>query len=286
MAFQSMQTAYLDRRSFARAPRTTQRDGDELRVLREALARETASRLRAERQLRETEAVLSHAARLTAMGTLTASLAHEINQPLAAIAANAGACRRWLEGDADIAEAKDAAQRISACVEHAAQVTGRIRAMLKKTPPARAALDIEDVIEDALALLRCDLDHRGIALEVRFAGALPPVHGDKVQLQQVLLNLVLNAAEACTESGHILVRTQHSGEDVEIAVADNGRGLPMGDVARLFEPFVTAKSNGTGLGLAICRSIVAAHGGTLTAQNNPEGGAIFRVRLPTMRQEP
>jgi signal transduction histidine kinase len=243
-----------------------------------------AARTAAEAALRQTQADLERVARATTMGELTASIAHEINQPLAAVVTNANACLRWLDRDPpELDEARETARRIVRDGKRGSEVLARIRAMLKKGEPVREPLDVSEVIQEILILARPGLE--GVALTTRFDPRLPSVIGDRVQLQQVLLNLILNACEAMKtvpdrpRTLH-LETSRNAAGDVEVAVRDSGTGLPPELLERVFSTFFTTKTEGLGMGLAICRSIVEQHGGRLWAEANPDFGATFRFSLP------
>ncbi len=243
-----------------------------------------AARTAAETALRDTQADLERVARATTMGELTASIAHEINQPLAAVVTNANACLRWLDREPpELDEAREAARRIIRDGKRGSEVLARIRAMLKKGEPVREPLAVCEVIQEILMLAGPGLD--GVELETHLDKVLPPIHGDRVQLQQVLLNLVLNAAEAMKSVGdrrkilHIAAGRNAAG-DIEVSVCDSGTGLPPDLLERVFATFFTTKAEGLGMGLSICRSIIEHHGGRLWAESNPDFGATFRFSLP------
>lgn len=239
----------------------------------------------AERQLEQQRGELAHISRAVVLGELSGSLAHELNQPLAAILSNAQAAQRFLAKDPpDLAEVREILSDIVTEDRRAGEVIRRLRALLKGGEPRREPLAVGDVIEEVLALARSDLIARGVAVHRDFAVGLPPLFGDRVQLQQVLLNLILNGCDAMAETppgGRALtVATARDGAMVRASVADRGCGLPDGDAERIFQPFFTTKSHGLGMGLAICRSIVAAHGGRIWAEPDPDRGAVFHVALP------
>jgi two-component system, LuxR family, sensor kinase FixL len=227
---------------------------------------------------------IAHLSRVATLGELSGSLAHEINQPLMGILSNAQAALRFLaRDDADLDEVREILVDIVEDDKRAGEVIRRLRALLKKGEMQHRPLDIGSVIDDVLRLTRNDLMNRDVAVSTELTPDLPLVLGDRIQLQQVLLNLVLNACEAMdavpgTPRVHIrTLRTEGAG--VEISVSDRGGGIPPGDLERIFEPFVTTKELGIGLGLSICRTIIIAHGGRLWAENIGEG-ATFRFTLP------
>ena len=241
-------------------------------------------RRRAEEALRETQAELTRVARLTTMGELTASIAHEINQPLGAVVNNASACLRWLTAQ-NLEEARRSLAMVIADGHRAAEIIARIRALAQKAPPRKDSLDLNDTIRDVIALARNELQAHRVFLQAQLAGDLPLVHGDRIQLQQVLLNLMINALEAMSSAGdgesELVVRSaRDAANGVLVAVSDSGPGLDAKGLDRLFEAFYTTKTQGLGLGLAISRRIIEAHGGRLWASANTPRGAVFQFTLP------
>ena len=234
-------------------------------------------------RLRQLEADLARVNRVTTMGELTASLAHELNQPIAAAINDANACLRWLARDpADLAEAREAATSVVADGTRAAEIIDRVRSLYQKGSPIQhAPFDMNQVVREMLVLLRDEADRRSIAMRTDLA-ALPRVAGDRVQLQQVCMNLMLNGIEAMKDTtGELVVRSQLSNDDaVLISVHDTGVGLPAGDADQLFKAFFTTKPQGIGMGLAISRSIIESHGGRLWASPNTPRGAAFHFTLP------
>ena len=249
-----------------------------------ALSEDITERKQTEETLRRTQAELAHVARVASLGEMTASIAHEVNQPLAAVVANGHACLRWLSAaPPNLPKAVEAAERIVKDGKDAGEVVRRVRALFKRTAIERVRLDLDEVIGEVLRLLDSYPARKHVSLDVVLAPDLPPVFGDRVQLQQLLLNLMLNALEALEPvSGRVKqlsVRTMPSeGQRAAIQISDNGIGLD--DSVAAFEPFVTTKPEGMGLGLAISRSIVAAHEGTLSAERNVGFGTTFTVTLP------
>ena len=246
------------------------------------------ARLGAEEALKKTEADLARVARVTTMGELTASIAHEINQPLAALVTNANACLRWLAAETpNLDEARATAQRIVRDGKRASEVIARIRALLGKGQPMRQRLNINDVILEILPLLQAELLRREAKLETELADGLPTVEMDRVQIQQLLMNLVVNALDAmdCGDDDrpHVLrIRTSaNESEAVLVSVQDSGMGLSPEQMERLFDAFYSTKADGMGMGLSISRSIAEAHGGRLWAESNGGHGATFRFTLPT-----
>ena len=242
---------------------------------------------RAEDELHRARADLAHVARVTTLGELTASIAHEVNQPVAAMKINANAGLRWLATQPpDLGEARQALGGIIEEATRAREVIDRIRALASKAPPRNDRLDVNDIVRDVIALTRSEVQRNRVALQTGLAGDLPPISGDRVQLQQVVLNLIINAIEALNEASdgprELLVGTGKNGSDgVFVAVSDSGPGLDTKHLDHIFDAFHTTKPNGLGMGLAISRSIIEAHGGRLWATPNDRRGAIFRFSLPT-----
>jgi signal transduction histidine kinase len=239
---------------------------------------------RSEEDLRKARANLAHIARLTTVGELTASIAHEVNQPLAAVVTNADACLRWLEHKPpNFEEVRIAIQRIIRDGNRGSDVIKRVRALVKKEHFHRALMDVNDVVREIIALAGLDL--QGTVLETELADELPQVQADRVQLQQVLLNLTINAMDAMkpvTDRPHVLrIQTKyHEERAVLVAVEDSGIGLNSDGMERLFETFYTTKPGGLGMGLSICRSIIEGHGGRLWAESNEGSGVRFQFTLP------
>jgi PAS domain S-box-containing protein len=243
-------------------------------------------RKRAEGALRLAESELAYTTRVMTMGELAASIAHEVNQPLGAMVTSAGSCAQWLAArPPDMEKAQRALERIINDGRRAGDIIKRIRTLMKRQAPRKSSLDANDVIREVIALTQHELRRNDILLEAQLSEDLPPVQGDKVQLQQVLLNLIVNAIEAMSEIGerprHLIIASCTEGPDVlRIEVRDSGAGLDPENAAHLFEPFYTTKAEGIGIGLSISRSIVEAHGGQLSAGPNSPYGAVFRLSLP------
>jgi signal transduction histidine kinase len=244
-------------------------------------------RLRTEAQLRQLQADFARAARISTLGELATSIAHEVNQPLAAIFTNAETSLHWLSRDEpNLAKVIQLTTRIVASARHANEIVHRIRGMTAKHVPERQLLDLNDVVDEALLVIRHDIETRAIQLSVRLGLGLPRVTGDRVQLQQVMVNLLVNSIQAIGQAGvkdgHIELTTGlGDGGAVVAAIRDNGPGIAEENLERVFDGFFTTKAEGLGLGLAICQSIVTAHGGGIAAANRPEGGACFRLWLPS-----
>jgi len=242
-------------------------------------------RKRADEALHKTQAELAHVTRVATLGELTASIAHEVNQPLAAIVTNGNACLRWLAGDSpNLDEARETARRIIRDGNRAGDVIGRIRTLLRKTGTEKELLDMNQAVREVVALAEDEVRRNEVALRTELTGDLPPILGDRVELEQVVLNLIMNAIEAMSAIGdrprELVVRTQ-SGEvdQVCVTVQDSGIGLDPQSMGRIFDAFYTTKSQGMGMGLAISRSIVENHGGQLWAVPNDGPGATFQFTL-------
>jgi PAS domain S-box-containing protein len=258
-----------------------------------SLVRDITERRRAEEQARESgrryremKMELEHASRLATLGQLTASISHEVSQPIAGTIGNAQAALLWLDrASPDLEEIRQALDRIVRDGFRARDVTRRIRDLIKKAPPRKELLEINDAIREVVELTRGETVKNGVRVQTDLAGGLPPIEGDRVQLQQVMLNLVINAVEAMsgTIDGprelQISTRKTDPG-DVLVAVRDSGPGLAPETLERLFDAFYTTKTTGLGLGLSICRSIIESHGGRLWASANQPHGAIFQCTVP------
>jgi C4-dicarboxylate-specific signal transduction histidine kinase len=240
----------------------------------------------AEEALRKAQMELARVTRMTTLGELTASIAHEVNQPLAAIVNAAGACRRWLEGDTpNLDEARLAVDWITKEGNRAGEVIRRARALAKKTDLEKAPLDVNDVVREALALVQRELTNHRVSLRMELATGLPTVLADRVQLQQVMINLVMNGIEAMQSvtdrPRELLIRSlQDETQQVLVSVTDCGVGISAENVDRLFNAFFTTKASGMGMGLSICRSIIEAHAGRLWATANIPHGATFQFTIP------
>jgi PAS domain S-box-containing protein len=240
---------------------------------------------RAEHALQTAHAQLTHVTRVTTLGEMSASIAHEVNQPLTAIATNAEASLRWLSRDVpDIEEARASIGQVVKDALRAGEVIRRIRDFSKKADPQMTQLDINGVVEEAVTLVQHEALRHGVAIRLELASGLPPVRGDRIQLQQVIVNLAINGMEAMTSVQDrervLIIRTQrHQSSRVLVAVEDAGIGIEPENVNRVFSPFHTTKPDGLGMGLSICRSIIEAHGGQLWASPNAGPGMMFQFMI-------
>jgi len=254
-----------------------------------AVVEDITERKRAEEALHQTQAELAHVARLTTLGELTTLIAHEINQPLGAMVNSANACLRWLAAQ-NLERAQQSAVRVVADGQRAGAIITRIRALAQKAPSHKDWLDINDTIRDVLALARSEVHRHRVVVETHLAEPVPLVHADRIQLQQVLLNLLINALEALSGVGdgprEVVVRSDpDAAQGVLVTVRDSGPGLDPQHLDRLFDAFYTTKPRGLGMGLAISRSIIAAHGGRLWATANVPHGAVFQFTVPRGNEE-
>jgi C4-dicarboxylate-specific signal transduction histidine kinase len=258
----------------------------ELKNANDALLKQMEEQRRTEEMLQTTRAELARAARITTMGELTASIAHEVNQPLAAVVANADACVAWLSREVpDLAEARAAAERATEGATRASDVIARIRSLITKATPQKSRVEINRIIEQTTALAEGQATKNNVEMKLELQPDLPFVLGDGIQLQQVILNLVMNGIEAMTTVADrprtlTLLSESQNGDQVRVAVHDSGIGLSDEVKKRLFEPFFTTRTKGMGMGLSISRSIIEAHGGRLWADSNGSLGSTFQFTLP------
>jgi C4-dicarboxylate-specific signal transduction histidine kinase len=272
--------------SLRRARDDLRKTVQELQRSNEALQAESVERKQAEEARREAQAELARVSRVTTMGELTASLAHEVNQPIAAAVTNANTCLRWLTRDhPDLEEAREAASRIVKDATRAAGIINRVRLLFKKSTPQRELVDVNEAIREMIVLLRSEATRYNITVRMELAADLPRIMGDRVQLQQVLMNLMVNSIDAMKEvdgAHELAVKSQRTEkEEVLVSVTDTGVGLPPEQTEQIFNAFFTTKPHGTGMGLRISRSIVESHGGRLWAADNSPRGANFCFTLPT-----
>lgn len=280
------------KRIHVRAHRVTYDSGEEEII--GALIDVTAARA-AQEAVQTAQAQLAHASRVAMLGEMSASIAHEVNQPLAAIVANGQAGRRWLDRSTpDTGEALDSIDSIIDSAEHATRVIQRIRSLAKKVDPEMSPLDLNGVVDEALALVRGEAVNHRVALRRELEPGLPPVRGDRTQLQQVIINLVLNGLQATDADSDrppaVIIRTgrqatEGGADHLVVAVEDAGVGVEPERLDRLFSPFYTTKPDGMGMGLSVCRSIVQAHGGALRASRNAGPGMTFEFTVPVAREE-
>jgi C4-dicarboxylate-specific signal transduction histidine kinase len=278
----------------------TRRDGQQLMVAARASVQrnergepvavletnnDITDRRREEERRLQAEAQLAHVSRVTMLGELTASIAHEVNQPLAAIVMNGDVCLRLLNRDPpDLVEVRDVLRNIIESGTLASQIIQRLRALFNKTEMQKAALNLNELIHDVVPLVQRQIANERATLRLALAPALPPVEGDRVQLEQVIINLVVNAAQAMSSvddrARDVVVQSQVLEDGrVSVAVHDSGIGINDETAKRLFDPFFTTKPGGLGMGLAICRSIIENHGGNLMASRNAGPGATFEFIL-------
>ncbi|MFL5246330.1 MAG: sensor histidine kinase [Myxococcales bacterium] len=261
--------------------------GLERMATQSSLGKEQAKRVHAEAETLKLRDQLAHAGRVSMLGELAASLAHELNQPLTAIYTNAQAAQRFLDRSRpDLSEALNALHDLGQDCRRAGDVLGRLRQMFRRHETERVPLGAGVLVEHVLMLLHEDAVARGVEIKLDVEPDLPLVRGDRVQLEQVLMNLLVNAFEAVAgiPSGpkQVTVRAYARDGFVEVAVLDSGKGIARNELERIFEPFFTRKPNGMGMGLAICRTIVEAHGGRISADNRSERGAVFELSLPAL----
>jgi signal transduction histidine kinase len=243
-----------------------------------------------ERRYRVTQTELAHAGRVITMGELTASISHEVNQPITAMIGNAEATLQWLARDPpEIQESRQLLTRIVRDGHRAGNVVVKIRDLVKKTPPRMERIDINCAMREVIELTRGEAVKSGVSVHNQFAEGLPLIEADRVQLQQVALNLIINAIQALGKSGNdpreLIVSTSVSGSNVSVSVRDSGPGVSPESLSHLFDPFFTTKPDGTGIGLSICRSIIESHSGRIWATANAPRGAAFHFTIPVARPQ-
>jgi PAS domain S-box-containing protein len=264
--------------------------GQAVRLL--GISMDINERKQAEQELQRQSAALAHMGRLNTLAELSTTLAHELNQPLGAILGNAQAARRFLERTPpDLDEVRTILDDIVADELRTGEIVSHLRSLCKKEPVRFQSLTLDSLIEGVAKLLRNDLMAKHVSLALALTADLPEVCGDPVQLQQVLLNLLMNSVDAMTATSAPVHRVEVASArfdigQLQVSVWDSGSGLTPEVMAHIFEPFVTTKPNGLGMGLVISRSIIAAHGGQLWAENHPDGGALFRFTLPIDARDP
>ena len=255
--------------------------------LTELKRRAEQSRTLAEEALRQANSDFARVSRVTTMGEFTASLAHEVNQPIAAAVTDANTCLRWLARETpDLEEAREAASRTIKDVTRAAEIVSRVRQIFKKGTPERELVDVNEIIREMVLLLRGETTRYSIAVTTDLLANLPPVMGDRLQLQQVLMNLIVNSIDAMRNldgTRQLIIRSQQNEDgQLRVSVSDTGGGLPPQKAEQIFKAFFTTKPQGTGMGLRISRSIVESHGGRLWAESNSPRGATFHFTLPAI----
>ena len=246
-------------------------------------------RQRGEIELRKLRRDLTHVGRVATMGELTASIAHELNQPLTAILSNAQVAERLIDSGVDAKDIREIVSDIVADDKRAIDVINRLRALFKKDDTNQRPLDVNALIQDVVSLVRSDATTRGVSIDLELAAGLPVVLADRIQLQQVVLNLIMNGLDAMRTSDdrRLAIATRVSADGVvRVSVSDRGSGIAECELPLVFEPFHTTKPQGLGMGLSIARSLVEAHGGRLWAQNNSNGGATFSFTLPLSKERP
>ena len=244
---------------------------------------------RVERDAVQRRNELAFLSRVTMLGELSGSLAHELNQPLTAILSNAQAAQRFIENDRfDRQEVKEILKDIISADNRAGETIHRLRMLFENGEVKNQTVEINTVVKDVLRFLNSDLINRAVRASTDLRDPMPSVHVDHIQIQQVLINLIVNACDAMAsitpDHRNLLLSSEASNGDVCVKIRDTGCGIANEQLEKIFEPFVTTKSNGMGLGLAVCRTIVGAHGGKLWADNNPEGGATFHLTLPALHE--
>jgi C4-dicarboxylate-specific signal transduction histidine kinase len=244
----------------------------------------------AESKLEQTRADLARFARVASLGELTASIAHEVNQPLAGVVSSGNACQRWLASEPpNVGRAIQSIDRIIRDANRASQVVERIRNLAKNRPPEKVAVNINEAVLEIIALARSEIDESGISLKTQFTEGVPLVLADRIQLQQVILNLIINAIEAIRELAegprNLFIRTEEDEPArILLTVRDSGAGLDPEKAQHIFDPLYTTKREGMGMGLAVSRGIIEAHGGRLWATPNEPVGAVFQFTLPMHRE--
>jgi C4-dicarboxylate-specific signal transduction histidine kinase len=265
--------------------RSIQQHSEQLAMINAKLEAQITERKHAEEALRQAQADLTHANRVSSMGELTATLAHEVNQPIAATITSAGTCLRWLSRDQpDLEKARAAASRIEQDGKRASEIVNRVRLLFQKGTLQRELVDLNEIIREMILLLHSGATKFAVLVRTELAADLPQVMGDRVQLQQVLMNLIMNSIDAMKDvddTRELGIKSQRAeNEEVVVSVTDSGVGLPPQEADQIFNAFFTTKPQGTGMGLRISRSIIESHGGRLWATDNSPRGASFYFNLP------
>jgi C4-dicarboxylate-specific signal transduction histidine kinase len=254
--------------------------------LEQRVVERTSQLMLASEALHEAQAELAHVNRVATMGQLTASIAHEVSQPIAGVLASGLAGLRWLDRETpDAAAARQSIERMMRDANRAAEVIGRVREIIKKAPPRRETFALDEAIGEVIVLTRNEAVKQGVSVQTRLAEGLPAVQGDRVQLQQVIVNLIMNAIEAMSDCGEgartLSIGTRKDASAaIVVTIEDSGPGLSPASADHLFDAFYTTKPNGMGMGLSICRSIVEAHGGRIWASGEAGRGATLQFTLP------
>jgi C4-dicarboxylate-specific signal transduction histidine kinase len=261
----------------------------ELRQVNAKLIAEMTERIRAETALRQTQGELSRAARIMTVTELTASIAHEINQPLAAVVSNGEAAQNWLRRSPPaLPQVAESIEAVVVAGVRAAEIIARIRRLITKAIPRQTTVELNELVSEVLKLARADLAKRNIVIRCRLATGLPSVTGDRIQLQQMLLNLVNNASDAMVEvfdrQRELVIATSTRGNDsISVMVSDTGHGFSNPDTNKIFQAFYSTKQGGMGIGLSVCRTVAESHGGSIRATAQHPHGAIFEVDLPAVQ---
>ena len=249
---------------------------------------DVTERIQAQEAMHQIQAQLAHVTRVSTLGELTASIAHEVNQPLAAVVTNGEACLRWINRDVpDMDEAKSAVTRMISEARRASDVIAKLRALSRKSKPEKIDVDIKDVVEEVALLIQRELVNHRVSLQLDFPQVVPTAIGDRIQLQQVIMNLLINGIQAMAAVSDrprqlVVQAREHEAGQIIVSVTDTGVGFPEDEETRLFQSFYTTKNEGMGMGLSISRSIIEAHGGRIWASRNPDAGVTFQFTLPIM----
>lgn len=252
---------------------------------------DVTERMQTEEALHQVEAQLTHVARVSTLGELTASIAHEVNQPLAAVVTNGEACLRWINRDVpDMDEARSAITRMISEAKRASEVIAKLRALSRKSKPEKVAVDIKDIVDEAALLIQRELVNHRVSLQLDFPQIIPAAVGDRIQVQQVIMNLLMNAIQAMAAVADrprelVIQAREHESGQVIVSVRDTGVGFASDNEAQLFQAFFTTKTEGMGMGLSISRTIIESHGGRIWASRNRDAGVTFQFTLPVMQED-
>jgi PAS domain S-box-containing protein len=246
-------------------------------------------RMQTQETLNQVQAQLTHVTRVATLGELTASIAHEVNQPLAAVVTNGEACLRWIDRDVpDMEEARSAVTRMISEATRASEVIAKLRALSRKAKPEKVGVDIKDIVDEVALLIQREIVNHRVSLRLDFPQSVPAAVGDRIQLQQVIMNLLMNGIQAMVAVAgrprELVIRARnHEADQILVSIKDTGVGFKPEDETRLFQSFFTTKSEGMGMGLSISRSIIESHGGRIWASRNPDAGVTFEFTLPVMQ---